>query len=191
MIGKILSWVGGLVVLFVVIGIVAGGNQKTTVSSATVTPSTTNPMQTTNSSNATPEAVEPKRVIGKVGQRVESTGIALSVLKVQKRAKVNEYIEPEAGNTYITVEVVIENTSRDETPYNPLYFKVKDADGFEHDVSLMGADPQLKSGNLRAGAKSRGFVTFEVPKIAKGLVMSYEPLVILGGYEPIEFNLGI
>jgi len=79
----------------------------------------------------------------------------------------------------------------EEAPHNPMYFSVKDAEGFEYNTSLASKDPSLKSGNLAKGDKARGFVCFEVSKEAKGFVVEYEPIVILGGYKPIRVDLGI
>lgn len=88
------------------------------------------------------------------------------------------------------LEVVIENASRDEAPYNPLYFTVKDSDGFEYNTAAVAPDPSLKSVSLARGDRVRGFVAFEVRDTARGFVVTYEPLVILGGYEPIQIELG-
>lgn len=128
---------------------------------------------------------------GKVGDRIEQGGIALTVVNVLKVASVSEFLQPEPGNTYLVVEVIIENISRDdETPYNPLYFSVKDADGFQYNVTMLAPDPALSSGKLVKGDKVRGNVAFEVKETASGLVISYEPLVLLGGYETIRIELG-
>jgi hypothetical protein len=127
---------------------------------------------------------------GRVGERVESGGIALTVLGVSKTRQIGEFVEPNSGSVYLVIEVVIENASRDETPYNPLYFKAKDSDGFEYNTAAFAPDPGLKSGSLARGDRARGFVAFEVRDTARGLVVTYEPLVLLGGYEPIRIELG-
>jgi hypothetical protein len=125
-----------------------------------------------------------------VGERHESGGIALTVTEVSKTKVVNDFLKPKEGNTYLAIGVILENVTRDKTPYNPLYFKVKDAEGFEYTASFVAPDPALKSGDLAKGEKVRGNVAFEVSETAKGFVVSYEPLVILGGYEPIKIDLG-
>jgi hypothetical protein len=126
-----------------------------------------------------------------VGERVEETGIAMTVVSVSKANKIGDFLTPTEGNVFLVIEVIIENVSRDEkTPYNPFYFKVKDSQGFEYNVAMLAPDPSLKSGDLAKGEKVRGNVAFEVNAAASGLISSYEPLVILGGYEPIQVNLG-
>ncbi len=39
------------------------------------------------------------------------------------------------------------------------------------------------------GDKARGHLAFEVPDTSKGFVVSYEPMVIFGGYKTIRVNL--
>ena len=127
--------------------------------------------------------------IGKVGQRVESAGIALTVIKASKLDQFDNIWKPKEGNVYVVVDVTIENVCRTEAPYNPMYFRIKDMDGFEYSKSFAAPDPTLKSGNLAKGDKARGNVAFEVTKTATGLVLWYEPIVFFGGYQPIRIAL--
>ncbi|MEM3460019.1 MAG: DUF4352 domain-containing protein [Candidatus Micrarchaeaceae archaeon] len=164
-------------------------------------PSTVEPTNTPLSTRTprptdTPKPTEtprslPTQSVGKVGQRMESAGIAITVNKVSKVKQVSEYIMPEAGKIYLVLDVLIENVSRiEETPYNPLYFMLKDQENFDYDVSLFAPEPSLKAGTLRKGDKARGNVAFEVPINSKGFIVRYEPLVLFGGYQPIRISLG-
>lgn len=135
-----------------------------------------------------PDPTAAPSTIGKIGERREAGGVALTALKVEKVKEIGTFQKADAGKIYLLVEVLLE-TIYQEAPYNPLYFKVKDADGFEHNVTISAADNTLKSGKLAAGEKVRGVVAFEVPEQAAGLVLSYEPIVLLGGYEPIKIAL--
>ncbi len=159
---------------------------------ATQTPASVGATQVpTPAATPTPTAAPKGPEIGKVGQKVTSAGISLTVHSVKRTSDSgNQLIVPKQGNEYLVVEVTIENESRETSPYNPLYFKVKDSDSFEYNVSLMPMiGNALKSGELAQGEKARGTVTFEIPKTVKGLVLSYQPLVILGGYQPIRIKL--
>jgi hypothetical protein len=132
----------------------------------------------------------PSIAMGTIGQRIEHNGIALTVTKVSKINSINTYLVPEAGNTYLVVEVIIENASRaEETPYNPFYFSVKDADGYQYTSAMLSPEPSLSAGKLVQGDKVRGNIAFEVKDTATGFVLSYEPLVIFGGYTPIRISL--
>jgi hypothetical protein len=91
-----------------------------------------------------------------VGERREAGGIALTVTKVSKLDQIGDFWKPGEGNIYLVTEVIIENVNREEAPYNPLYFKVKDSDGFEYLSAITAPDPSLKSGTLAKGDKVRG-----------------------------------
>ena len=133
---------------------------------------------------------EPKPVaLAKIGQRTESGGIALTVNGVQRNSNAGQFLRAKPGRTYVIADVTIESVTRDNAPYNPLYFKVKDSEGMEYDAGLFGPDNSLKSGELTKGDKSRGSVAFDVPSDAKGLVLSYQPIVIFGGYQTIRIQL--
>lgn len=134
-------------------------------------------------------APAPAAVIGKVGDRVEANGIALTVVKTEQKDELSQFQKAKDGNTYVIAEVLIENVSVDKAPYNPLYFKVKDGDGFEYNPEITGGDQALKSGDLVKGDKARGTVAFEVKETAKSLVMSYKPLVLFSGDEAIRVAL--
>lgn len=60
----------------------------------------------------------------------------------------------------MTIDVTIEAT-RGAVPVNPLYFFAKAADGTTYDYSWSG-DSTLRSGDLPAGQKTRGTVTFDI-----------------------------
>ena len=131
----------------------------------------------------------PSGQVGKVGTPITSAGIELNAVKVETSAK-EGITTAKPGNTLLLVQVAIKNTNKDKAPYNPLYFKVKDAGGFEYTSALIGREPSLKSGELTTGDSAAGWVMFEVPTEAKGLIMSYQPLVLFGGYQTIRIDLG-
>ncbi len=138
----------------------------------------------------TPKPTPAPPQIAKVGERVVAGGIAVTVAKVSKTDTIGQFLKAKTGNTYLVVEVLVESVDKDEAPYNPLYFKVKDADAYEYTSAMLAPEPTLKTGTLAKGDKTRGNVAFEVPTSAKGFVLTYEPLVILGNYIPIKIILG-
>jgi len=204
--------IGGVVLVCVALGIIGAMNRpkasqqgaapaapaatkavQAAAPAAASDPPTAVPATEAPAPTAVPEpTVEPPTAVpavGTVGERREAGGIALTVMKVDKATKIGSFQKAKAGNVYVLVEVVLETTGRDEAPYNPFYFKAKDADGFEYTAMITTADNGLKSGKLASGEKVRGIVAFEVPEKATGLVLSYEPIVILGGYTPIKIAL--
>lgn len=199
----IIGIVLGLTIICVLIGIISSSSSQ---SDKTVQAPTEANIAANTASTSTVQAAEPTSPpsptdtplppateassIGALGERIEKGGIALTVLNASKTNDVG-FLEPKSGNTYLVIEVLIENVSRDdETPYNMMYFSVKDESGYEYQTAMSSPDPSLSSGTLIKGDKVRGFVAFEVLNTSTQYVVTYNPLVILGGYEPIRINIG-
>jgi cytoskeletal protein RodZ len=175
------------VVGLVVIGLAMGGRQQTTVTGQPTAPS---PAAAEKQAPAQPAAQkEAAPTTARVGQRIESAGVALTVNSVNRTDALGQFMKAKPDRTYVVADVTIEAAGRDKTPYNPLYFKVKDAEGYEYSGSAVGADNSLKSGELASGERARGTVAFDVPTAARGLVLSYQPVVILGGYQVLRVEL--
>jgi hypothetical protein len=156
----------------------------------TFTPEPTNTPQSTRTPRATrTQRPIPTENIGAIGEPREAGGITLTVLNVTQMDRISSW-SSDSGYTFLVIDVEIANTSRtDETPYNPLYFSVKDVDNFEYSTTFVAPDPRLRSGTLPLGEKARGNIAFEVRSASKGFVVTYKPLVLLGGYEPIRISL--
>lgn len=118
---------------------------------------------------------------GKIGDRIEQDGTALTVVKTEQKTELDQFQKAKEGNVYLLAEVLIENTGQDKAPYNPLYFKVKDSEGFEYPAALVVGGQTLQSGELSKGDKARGTVAFEVKTTAKDFTLEYKPLIIGGG----------
>lgn len=162
---------------------------------ATKAPEKTQPAtkapEETQPAAVTPTSEEPKIVTCKVGDKCVAGGIALTVIQVTKETKLGDFFEADPGKVYLCIEVLLENEERDDDmPVNPLYFEVKDSDGYVYNTSFGSKDPSLKATDVAKGDKTRGWVTFEIPEKATGLVVTYEPLVLLGGYKSIRVDLG-
>jgi hypothetical protein len=129
--------------------------------------------------------------MGRVGQRMEEAGVALTVNGLGRAPSMGQLFPAYPGTVDAIIDVTIENTGREQAQYNPLYLKVKDADGFEDNGSLVrdGDDQSVKSGDLARGERVRGTAALEVPAGARGLVTPYRPIVILDGYQPIRVAL--
>lgn len=194
--------VGGCCLLAVILGLASQSSNK--VAKPTIAigqvqnsdqpsePSTSQPLKDTQPAIPTtaPAPTEaPVRDIYKVLEKAEAGGIAVTVISVQKVEHLN-LLTAETGKIYLDTEVLIENVSRDETtPYNMMYFKIKDGSAAEYTSAIDSLEPSLKSGDLAKGDKARGHIAFEIPKDTKGIVLSYEPMVLFGGYKTIRVNL--
>ena len=128
-------------------------------------------------------------LVGEVGDRILSGGVIITAISITKTAQIGLFTAGQ-GNIYLDVEVMIDNASRgDKIPYNPFYFKVKDADGNTYPAALTSLEPSLKTGDLDKGEKVRGHIAFEVNARVNPLILSFEPNVYLKDYQVIRFNL--
>ena len=130
-----------------------------------------------------------KETLARNGQRVEKSGVALTVENVSRKKSLGRFETAVQNRIYMIVDVLLETTDRNEAPYNPMYFKLKDSDGIEYSSTFASSKGALSSGTLYKGDKVRGSVVFEVREKASGFVLTYEPLVIFGGYGPIRVLL--
>lgn len=88
----------------------------------------------------------------------------------------NEFLQPDEGNRYVAVEVVYENQTDDESlDYNVYDWTLYDSEGYSYDPSFAAKDPDLGSGNVNAGDKVRGWITFEVGEDAEDFKIQFAP----------------
>jgi hypothetical protein len=73
------------------------------------------------------------------------------------------------------------------SPFNPDYFSVKDANGYEYPAVIIPRESMLQGGSLGQGQKVSGQVVFEVPESATRLVVEYQPQVLVDEYPVIRF----
>ncbi len=124
------------------------------------------------------------------GKRVETGGIALTIDQV-KAAQNIETTKAGTGNVLVEIQATIENVSRTLTPYNPEYFKVKDAEGYEYPAVVIPADTLLQAGSLKEKQKITGQVVFEAPARASQLVVEYQPQVLGEDYPMIRVAINV
>jgi hypothetical protein len=178
----------GLIAIVVIAAIGSARQSGQNVTPGAGAPTLT-PRAATESSKPTAKPEPKPAPVAKIGDRVESAGVAITVNGVQRADSVGQLLKAKPGRVYTVADVTIETTGREKAPYNPLYFKVKDSGGFEYNGSLLSGENSLKSGELEQGGKVRGTVAFDVPSEAKGLVLSYQPSVIFGGYQTLRIAL--
>lgn len=77
----------------------------------------------------------------------------------------------ERSGGLVAIDVTLQNNGAEDVNYNPLNFRVRDDEGFEYDTALGAVEQQLGSGDLLVGDRVRGFVGFEVPEDASGLLL--------------------
>jgi hypothetical protein len=127
----------------------------------------------------------------RVNERTLLAGIALTIRSVSTTDSVNDLETPQPGNYYIVVEVLLENDNRaEETPYDAYYFSLQDSNGNVYDLNPAAPEPSLASGTLIKGDQVSGYIAYEVPTTASGLILTYEPETLFDGFRPIQIDLG-
>ncbi|MDQ4077361.1 MAG: DUF4352 domain-containing protein [Chloroflexota bacterium] len=129
--------------------------------------------------------------VAAVGERVERSGIAVTVNEVSTAEQIDDDAIAEEGITYLVLDVTIENVGHEEgVPYDRRYFIVEDAENVEYMSAEVAPEPALTSGELAQGEAVRGNVAFEIPSGVFDLVAVYEPTVLLDDYQLIRVDLG-
>jgi hypothetical protein len=118
----------------------------------------------------------------KVGDQVQSGDFVFTVNSVRKDPG-SLYFKPKDGNVYQVTNVTIENKSKDRTNISTLLqMYVKDADSTKYTPTVISTDTTGQvDGELLAGEKVKGDVSFEVPTTATGLKFYFTPEWLSGG----------
>jgi hypothetical protein len=91
----------------------------------------------------------------------------------------------------LTVAVSVEAVGELEVPANPFYAELTDADGRAYRARFRGCEPGLGGPPLRRGERARGLLSFEIPRAARDLRLSYRPrLGTTGEVAPLALSLG-
>src|SRR4030042_4761194 len=110
-----------------------------------------------------------------VNESGELEGMKVTVTKVERKAKLSEFEEAESGKEFVMATISLENVLEKTTPYNGFYFRIQTAGGQVLDQSFSSDEDSLGSGDLIAGGKHSGTVTFESPKETGHQYLIYKP----------------
>ena len=128
---------------------------------------------------------------GRLGERVESAGLAVTVTSLTNEPRFKEINTPPPTQKFVGVEVVLENSGAAAHRYFSTSFNVKDDRDRVYGSRALGAgDPEMGFGTIVPGEKVRGHLAFVVPKDAGGLTLTYGGGDMPRGYRPIHIELG-
>lgn len=105
--------------------------------------------------------------------KATSNGVALTVNSVTKASKLGFYTAT-TGNTFVIVDITLENLSRPRLSYSMAYLKLKSNDGYSYRANHRSLEKELQMDTIGPGEIGRGRVSFEVPSNAKGLTFIWE-----------------
>lgn len=114
---------------------------------------------------------------------IENTQVMVKVVAVKDNAvSANDYIKPDEGNKFISIQIVMDNTKgEDDWSVKPDKFVLKDDEGNVYEAketftSSGATQPTLKSGVVDAGDLVKGWITFQIGNNVnlKSLKLRYE-----------------
>lgn len=128
------------------------------------------------------------------GTRISASGITLVVDNTTESASF-ERTRAAKGSFFLILDVTITNNERTRTPFNVVYFRLKDGGGYEYLPVMLPSDALIIAGSLGRGQRVGGKVIFELPEELRPsagapLMMKYRPQVLVDGYEEIRVRVG-
>jgi hypothetical protein len=131
--------------------------------------------------------------IGKVGSTITVDGVSVTLVSVKKLAA-DDFIKPDAGNTFIVIRVKIVNKSGGERDYNPFDFHAKSGSGnitdSEIPPSTYKSNKELHAGTLADGGTVTGDIIFQVGKADHKAQLTWQPSFFDNAGD-IAWNLGL
>lgn len=124
-----------------------------------------------------------------VGQKASATDYELSVLELRE-CKVEDYFEPSAENFLLGVKMAFAGLSERRVPVSPFHAVIEDDSDHEYRPTLAGCRPSLRSQRISKDDEASGYVTFELPRSARGLTLSYTPFIVGSTPQTLSFDLG-
>lgn len=137
----------------------------------------------------TPTAV-PQFVKGRMGDTLTQNGYIVTINSAEKSESYGDFRKAKDGYIFLAVDITIQSDKAKDISSSVVQASLKDGQGFTYDATWVGKDPQLASKNdIPKGDKVRGWVTFEVPKTAKGFTLEYTGLWEFSNTTRIDFVL--
>ena len=133
-----------------------------------------------------PPSLGPPPTVHAVGQQGQARDYFMTLIGV-RRCDVEPHFRAASGHVKLGAQVRIEGRTPKEVPVNPLLGTLEDSEHQRYRADLAGCTPSLPAGRVASGQLAEGFISFEVPLGASGLVMTYAPFVLGMGAEELRF----
>ena len=128
---------------------------------------------------------------GHPGQRVDSSGIAMTVVNVSNEPRFKEVFTPPPSQEFFNIELLIENATPRAFAYYSNQFTLKDDKDRPYSPTSLGAgEPALNWGTIVPGEKVRGHIAFVVPRNARNLALTYPVSTNPTDARTIQIRLG-
>lgn len=171
-------------------------NTPTPTNTPIPTPTDTPIPSPTNTPTRVPSPTATKSIetYGRVGERVESGGWALTVHSVTREPTEDTSALPPKPMVFVSIELTLENTTGDYLQHNWLSYSLVDNKGQGAGPiplpPLFTSEPYfLFIESLGGGQKISGSIGFTVSPDSMGLTLVYQPFVGQRGFTPIRISL--
>lgn len=169
----------GFFVLFGIIGAIA--SPKSSSSSPTPAASAIPTAKPAAASTPAPKPATPKPAACQQPCAVAS-GVTTTVSDVNYGAD-SGFMKPEAGNTFVTMNVTMSNADQSEASFNPFNFVLLDGTGVKHTATFTDACPMFSAVNLTKGATTTKCIAFEAAAgKPTGLTLVWTPSWLSGDH---------
>jgi hypothetical protein len=130
---------------------------------------------------------------GEVGQRIEAeNGVALTVRSAERTTELDGTQAGE-GQTFVVLDVLIENGSEDALSGGMIPFSLETSGGDPFINAPVAGEEALPAGTLEPGEQAQGLIAFQqVDANTTDLSLIYEPMEFLAqGIPPIQVDLSM
>lgn len=164
-----------IVVLFILIG-VAGGSSSSSNQNASSSASASSDASSGSSTPSTPTVTHAPSVYS-IGDTAESNGVKVTLVNAET-GHGSQYLTHSAGNIFVTLEFEIENDSSSDINVSSIASFEAYCDDYSVAESITAvtlSDKSTLDGNVAAGKKMNGVISYEVPKDWQNLEVTFSP----------------
>lgn len=164
-----------IVVLFILIG-VAGGSSSSSNQDASSSASASSDASSGSSTPSTPTITHAPSVYS-IGDTAESNGVKVTLVNAET-GHGSQYLTPSAGNIFVTLEFEIENDSSSDINVSSIASFEAYCDDYSVTESITAvtlSDKSTLDGNVAAGKKMNGVISYEVPEDWQNLEVTFSP----------------
>ena len=168
----------GVIVAILVIGTIVLASQ---IPAATpgITPQATHPATQATQPAAAPTtqpATQPPQVnTNSIGKAVQVSGTWLVTVNSAKTTNGDQFDTPKTGNTYLVVDVTLQNTSStNQVVSSFIMFSLKDSTGQQYTQTFTSFAKASPDGTLKPNSLLRGQMVYEVPTSVHMFTFSFQ-----------------
>ncbi|MBQ3264693.1 MAG: DUF4352 domain-containing protein [Ruminococcus sp.] len=148
-------------------------NSKATTAPAAEIQATQAP-QTQAPATQAPVTEAPEPEYYSVGDSYEANGLTMTVDSCGEYISDNDFLQPDAGNYFLSVHITFTNNSGHDKSVGPGFFKCY-VDNKSYDNTYFAGDDYLGYDDLSDGRTSSGTLYYEIPVNANSIELEYTP----------------